>query len=338
MWSLLAAIGAPEVNMKARLINLATKLSVITALTFLVTACGGGAGTEEGGGTNKPLPVSSSSLAASSITTTSSITKTSSASAKSSSISSSEQSTSSRQTYSRASRAQTSSEDFEEANLPPTQPTNPEITSISMRSIGLKWGAASDDTGVSSYEILRNGAHIGTTTAYTMSFEDNGLDSGTSYSYTVRAVDTSGHRSPLTAPLNTKTLTDTSKASSSKSVSSLSSSSRSTTSSLMSASSLASSRSSGAASSAITSGGDSIELTWAIPNKREDGSSLQIYEIEGYELRHKPQGSRVLISRIISDATIHSFVLDDASREDTFEIAAYDRNGLYSKFVRLTPR
>ncbi|WP_152600184.1 fibronectin type III domain-containing protein [Cellvibrio mixtus] len=323
-------------------------------MSLLITACGGGAGSEDEVGNNKPQPASSSSTPIiSSSDISSSLATSSRSSVKSSSsivTSSRTPSSSSRQEYSRAAGGQESSEVYEEPNAAPTQPTNPEITMISNRKVGLKWGAASDDTGVGSYEIIRNGSHIGTTTAYTMTFEDQGLTPATSYRYAIRAVDTSGNRSPATLPIEAKTLGDAS-SSSSQSASSRSASSGSSTSSKASstsntsattsstsntsAASSTSNSNSSKSSTSVASG--SINLTWSIPNKREDGSFLELEEIDGYELRHKPRGSTVFISRLINDATIHSFVVEGATHGDTFEIAAYDRNGLYSKFISLTP-
>lgn len=330
--------------MTAPLIKVITKLFPIVTLSLIITACGGGAGSEDEGGNNKPQPASSSSTpVVSSADISSSPFSSSRSPVKSSSFSltsSSTPSSSSRQEYSRASGGQNSSEVYEEPNAAPTQPTNPEITMVSNRKVGLKWGAASDDTGVGSYEIIRNGSHVGTTTAYTVTFEDQGLTPATSYSYTIRAVDTSGNRSPATLPIEAKTLGDAS-SSAPQSASSRSASSGSSTSSKASStsktSSLSSTSNSNSSKSSTSVASGSVNVTWSIPNKREDGRFLELEEIDGYELRHKPRGSTVFISRLINDATIHSFVIEGASHGDTFEIAAYDRNGLYSKFISLTP-
>lgn len=355
-------IGAMEVNMTIPFINFANKYIAIFSLGIALTACGGGAGTESDGN-NKPLPTPSSNATQASSSSVADISSESSSQTSSSSIESSSslanvKNSSSSETYSRASRASSSSsQESSEAprqDIPPTKPTTPAIVLISNRNIGLSWGPASDETGISSYEILRNGAHIATTTAETLDFEDKGLVPDTTYNYAIRAVDTIGHRSPSTTPINAKTLAEI--ASSSSSLSSMQRSSSINSSSYNSNSSRNSSYSSktnSTSSKATSSSSNStslpkssqhasstaagmVNLTWDIPNQREDGSFLELYEIGGYELRHKPSGSTTFISRVIANATTRNFTLT-ASRSDIFEIAAYDRNGLYSKFVKITP-
>src|SRR5262249_48957708 len=65
--------------------------------------------------------------------------------------------------------------------------------------INLSWGAASDNVGVSGYQVFRcqgagcsNFAQVGTPAG--TSFSDTGLSAGTSYSYQVRAVDAAGNQ------------------------------------------------------------------------------------------------------------------------------------------------
>src|SRR6185312_246184 len=52
--------------------------------------------------------------------------------------------------------------------------------------------------GVAGYTVYRNGTAVGTPT--TTSFADTGLTAGTTYSYTVDAVDTSNNRSAQSDP------------------------------------------------------------------------------------------------------------------------------------------
>ncbi len=61
-------------------------------------------------------------------------------------------------------------------------------------SASLSWNAVS---GAASYNIYRGGTRTGSTTS--TSYTDTGLASGTGYSYTVAAVDSSG-RAPPTRP------------------------------------------------------------------------------------------------------------------------------------------
>ncbi len=323
------------------------------SLATLLTACGGGAGTESEGN-NKPLPPSSSSHISSANNVVSSSESSSQLHTSSSELSSLANliSSKSSEAYSRAARESSSSShqssELLEIDLPPTRPATPGIALISYRNIGLYWGSAHDDTGVTGYEILRNGTHIASTDAATLAFDDRGLTQDTTYSYAIRAVDIIGNRSLLTMTINAKTLAEvessssqTSSTSSTYSSSNLDSlsSAVSSTSLSISSKSLSSSKpnsisSSSRASSSIPS--RTINLAWDIPKQREDGSFLELNEISGYELRHKPKGSVIFISRVISNATTRNFSLT-GSRSDIFEIAAFDRNGLYSKFVKITP-
>jgi VCBS repeat-containing protein len=89
--------------------------------------------------------------------------------------------------------------DFYLDNTPPTQPT---ITGISSTSttVSLNWSASTDDTAVTSYQILRNGVSIASVSGSTTTFADTGLASNTSYTYTVRAQDDAGNVSSDSAP------------------------------------------------------------------------------------------------------------------------------------------
>lgn len=76
----------------------------------------------------------------------------------------------------------------------PTAPTNLTSSNTLSTSTTLSWGASSDDnTGVSGYNIFRNGTKVGTTTS--LSYTDSGLSPQTSYTYTVRAFDGAGNTS-----------------------------------------------------------------------------------------------------------------------------------------------
>lgn len=66
-------------------------------------------------------------------------------------------------------------------------PTGLAVTGATSTSVSLSWNAVS---GAASYAVFRNGTQVKSTT--TTSYTDTGLASGTSYSYTVAAVDGSG--------------------------------------------------------------------------------------------------------------------------------------------------
>lgn len=89
----------------------------------------------------------------------------------------------------------------------PLAPTGLTAGTRTVTTIPLTWTASTDNVGVASYRVLRNGAEVGTPT--TNSFTDTGLTPNTSYSYTVVARDAAGNSSPASAALNASTLADT---------------------------------------------------------------------------------------------------------------------------------
>ena len=83
---------------------------------------------------------------------------------------------------------------------PPTQPGTLTATAVSGGEIDLAWGASSDNVGLSGYQLERcqgsgcsNFAQIATPTG--TSYKDTSVSPSTSYSYRVRASDTSGNLS-----------------------------------------------------------------------------------------------------------------------------------------------
>lgn len=75
----------------------------------------------------------------------------------------------------------------------PTVPANLKVTGVSNNSVAISWTASTDNLGIASYNIYRNGSKVGSKTyIQTYTFFDGNLASGTPYSYTVSAVDTSG--------------------------------------------------------------------------------------------------------------------------------------------------
>lgn len=89
----------------------------------------------------------------------------------------------------------------------PSVPANLRATTRTDTTIALAWDAASDNVGVSGYDIYRGGTLITSTVG--TSFTDSGLSVNSSYTYRVRAHDSSGNNSAQSAPLNTSTLPDT---------------------------------------------------------------------------------------------------------------------------------
>jgi chitodextrinase len=85
----------------------------------------------------------------------------------------------------------------------PTVPTNLACTSNTETSISLSWTASTDDAGISSYEIFRNGAEIGSSPNTT--YIDSGLSASITYTYTVKAEDTNGYISDASSTLDVTT-------------------------------------------------------------------------------------------------------------------------------------
>ncbi|MFI5529906.1 glycoside hydrolase family 6 protein [Kitasatospora sp. NPDC051853] len=84
----------------------------------------------------------------------------------------------------------------------PTAPTGLTGTATSSGAT-LSWTASTDNTGVTGYQVFRNGVQVGTSTA--TSYTDSGLTASTAYSYTVRARDAAGNVSAASAALTVTT-------------------------------------------------------------------------------------------------------------------------------------
>jgi chitodextrinase len=85
----------------------------------------------------------------------------------------------------------------------PTAPAILTSPSKTANSVSLSWNASTDNIGVTGYEILRNGNVVGT--SGTTSYNDTGLAASTAYSYSVRAYDAAGNRSPISALISVTT-------------------------------------------------------------------------------------------------------------------------------------
>jgi chitodextrinase len=85
---------------------------------------------------------------------------------------------------------------------PPRAPTSLTATASGSSQVNLTWTASTDDVGVTSYEIDRDGSPVGTSS--TVSFTDTSVQPSTTYTYTVVALDAAGNRS---ASSNSATVT-----------------------------------------------------------------------------------------------------------------------------------
>ncbi len=74
----------------------------------------------------------------------------------------------------------------------PSVPGAPAATPGS-KQVSLTWSPSIDNVAVAGYRVLRNGVQVGAPSG--TSFTDTGLTNGTSYSYTVAAVDAAGNAS-----------------------------------------------------------------------------------------------------------------------------------------------
>ena len=88
----------------------------------------------------------------------------------------------------------------------PSQVTGLTATSAGTSQIDLTWNAATDNVGVESYNIYRDGSLIASSSS--TSYSDTGLSSGTTYSYEVNAVDAAGNEGALSGSASATTDSD----------------------------------------------------------------------------------------------------------------------------------
>ncbi|MCU1429842.1 MAG: metallophosphoesterase [Actinomycetia bacterium] len=88
---------------------------------------------------------------------------------------------------------------------PPSVPTNPAANATSPTAVDVSWTASTDTSGVARYDVARGGVTIGSATAPATTFTDTTASPGTTYSYTVSAVDAAGNPSAFSAPASATT-------------------------------------------------------------------------------------------------------------------------------------
>ncbi|MFI0240812.1 fibronectin type III domain-containing protein [Streptomyces sp. NPDC016845] len=86
----------------------------------------------------------------------------------------------------------------------PTAPTGLTVTGKTSSSLSLSWGAASDNVGVTGYDIYSGGSNKLATVSGT-SGTVSGLSPSTAYSLTVKAHDAAGNSSPASNTVNATT-------------------------------------------------------------------------------------------------------------------------------------
>jgi chitodextrinase len=91
-----------------------------------------------------------------------------------------------------------------------TAPTAPTLSAsgTTQTSTNLSWSGATDNVGVTGYDVLRNGTLIGSTTTAT-TFNVTGLTASTTYTFNVRAKDAAGNISVNSNTVSVTTLANT---------------------------------------------------------------------------------------------------------------------------------
>jgi len=98
-----------------------------------------------------------------------------------------------------------------------------------------------------------------------------------------------------------------------------------------------SSTSSSTASSQVDIINGPVQIYWTIPNTRENGDYLDITEIGGYALRYKLKSEAAFKTVLITDGFIDAYYFDYLTGDYQFEMATFDRDGVYSRFVEVGP-
>jgi endo-1,4-beta-D-glucanase Y len=86
---------------------------------------------------------------------------------------------------------------------PPTAPANLRSTGVTSSSVSLAWDAATDNVGVTGYDVYTGGTLTKTVTGTSASV--TGLAPATSYTFTVKARDAAGNTSPASSPVTATT-------------------------------------------------------------------------------------------------------------------------------------
>jgi len=84
-------------------------------------------------------------------------------------------------------------------NVPPSIPQGLAATDVSSTSLVFSWSPSTDNVGVHSYEVFRDGVSVGTTSSTSMAI--GGLTAGGTYGLSVRARDQAGNWSVASQPL-----------------------------------------------------------------------------------------------------------------------------------------
>lgn len=91
-------------------------------------------------------------------------------------------------------------------NSAPTAPGSLRMTANTLNSITLAWNASTDNNAVTNYKLSRNGTLVATLPVGILTYNDTGLTSTTTYSYSLVATDAAGNSS-VAATLSAATVT-----------------------------------------------------------------------------------------------------------------------------------
>ena len=91
----------------------------------------------------------------------------------------------------------------------PTVPSGLTASNITTNSLTLAWAAATDNVGVSGYNVFVNNTKVSASDITGTSFQVTGLAPATAYAVTVTAKDAAGNASPASTSLTVTTLPDT---------------------------------------------------------------------------------------------------------------------------------
>jgi len=89
----------------------------------------------------------------------------------------------------------------------PNAPTGVTAKAASGREVDLSWVAATDNAGMASYQVQRDGATIATLRGDATVFQDTTVPAATSMSYSLVAIDAAGNRSAASTPVLVSTPT-----------------------------------------------------------------------------------------------------------------------------------
>lgn len=82
----------------------------------------------------------------------------------------------------------------------------------------------------------------------------------------------------------------------------------------------------------------SLQFNWVAPTQRENGAALTTAEIGGYQLRYRLKASNTYSYVAIPSGTATSYVLAGvAAGEYEYQLAVYDKSGLFSNWVTVVP-